>query len=185
MSTAKSGRRWTHPAVAEWRSGPVDAGGESNGHNLLGPQSADQVDARSLQRALEESVSGEVRFDAGTRAIYSHDSSNYRQTPIGVVVPRTIDDVVAAVKACHEHGAPILNRGCATSLSGETTNVAVVIDHSKYLREIEEVNPEERYAWVQPGVIRRSRKALSDRDRDRPRRQATWVRLSWRDVKTA
>ena len=71
-----------------------------------------------------------------------------------MVVPKTIDDVVAAVRVCHEHGAPILNRGCATSLSGETTNVAVVIDHSKHLRGIEEVNAEEGYAWVQPGVIR-------------------------------
>src|SRR5918912_558078 len=114
----------------------------------------------ALQSDLRDNVKGEVCFDAGTRAIYAHDSSNYRQVPFGVVIPEDEDDLVAAVKICHEHGAPVLPRGTGTSLSGETTNVAVIIDTSKKMREILEVNPEEGYAWVQPGVIRDQ---LSDR----------------------
>src|SRR5918912_446527 len=108
----------------------------------------------ALQSDLRDNVKGEVCFDAGTRAIYAHDSSNYRQVPFGVVIPEDEDDLVAAVKICHEHGAPVLPRGCGTSLSGETTNVAVVIDTSKKMREVLEVNADEGYAWVQPGVIR-------------------------------
>jgi FAD/FMN-containing dehydrogenase len=112
------------------------------------------LDALLLRSDLRERVRGEVRFDAGTRAIYAHDSSNYRQVPFGVVIPEDEEDVVSAVEVCHEHGAPVLPRGCGTSLSGETTNVAVIIDTSKKMREILEINPEEGYAWVQPGVIR-------------------------------
>jgi FAD/FMN-containing dehydrogenase/Fe-S oxidoreductase len=112
------------------------------------------LNALALQSDLKDRVGGEVRFDAGTRAIYAHDSSNYRQVPFGVVIPKDAEDVVATVEVCRGHGAPVLPRGCGTSLSGETTNVAVIIDTSKYLREILEVNPEEGYARVQPGVIR-------------------------------
>jgi FAD/FMN-containing dehydrogenase/Fe-S oxidoreductase len=108
----------------------------------------------ALQSDLRDKVKGEVRFDGGTRAIYAHDSSNYRQIPFGIVIPKDEDDVVEAVKVCHKHGAPVVPRGCGTSLSGETTNVAVVLDTSKYMREILEVNAEESYAWVQPGVVR-------------------------------
>jgi FAD/FMN-containing dehydrogenase/Fe-S oxidoreductase len=119
-----------------------------------------------LREQLEATVSGEVRFDAGTRAVYSHDSSNYRQAPIGVVVPRGPDDVVAAVAACHAHGAPVLNRGCGTSLSGETTNVAVVIDNSKYMREILEVDAARGRARVQPGVIRDQLAHMTEAEHD-------------------
>jgi FAD/FMN-containing dehydrogenase/Fe-S oxidoreductase len=112
------------------------------------------LNSLALQSDLRERVRGEVRFDAGTRAIYAHDSSNYRQVPFGVVLPKDAYDVVATMEVCHEHGAPVLPRGCGTSLSGETTNVAVIIDTSKYMREILEVNPEEGFARVQPGVIR-------------------------------
>src|SRR5215208_3526615 len=108
----------------------------------------------ALQSDIRDNVRGEVRFDAGTRAIYAHDSSNYRQVPFGVVIPEDEDDVVAAVKVCHEHGAPVLPRGTGTSLSVEAAKVAVNLDTSKYMREIVEVNPEEGYARVQPGVIR-------------------------------
>jgi FAD/FMN-containing dehydrogenase/Fe-S oxidoreductase len=112
------------------------------------------LNALALQSNLRDAVRGEVRFDAGTRAVYAHDSSNYRQVPFGVVIPKDADDVMAAIEICHKHGAPVLPRGCGTSLSGETTNVAVIIDTSKYMREILEINPEEGYARVQPGVIR-------------------------------
>ena len=128
--------------------------GAGIGHGTLAPEGVEKIDRRALKRALSDAVAGEVRFDLATRAIYSHDSSNYRQPPLGVVIPRDADDVVATVRACHEHGAPVLPRGCGTSLSGETANVAVVIDTSKYMREIIEIDPERRVARVQPGVIR-------------------------------
>ena len=128
--------------------------GNELGHGTLAPKGVERVDRRALKRRLRETVKGEVRFDLGTRAIYSHDSSNYRQPPLGVVLPRDAEDVVAAVAACREHGAPVLPRGCATSLSGETTNVAVVLDTSKFMREIVEIDPRRRTARVQPGVIR-------------------------------
>lgn len=149
MSATES-RHWTHPAVAAWR----DNSGAETGHEMLAPERVEKIDRKSLQRSLRDAVRGEVRFDAGTRAIYSHDSSNYRQAPIGVVIPRDAEDVVAAIASCREHDAPVLSRGCATSLSGETTNVAVVVDFSKLMREIIEVDPAGRRARVQPGVIR-------------------------------
>ncbi|MDQ3862333.1 MAG: FAD-binding protein [Actinomycetota bacterium] len=131
-----------------------------NGSYQLTERQRMNLNLLALQSDLRDAVKGELRFDAGTRAIYAHDSSNYRQVPFGVVIPEDEDDVVAAVKVCHEHGAPILPRGTGTSLSGETTNVAVIIDTSKKMREILEINPDEGYAWVQPGVIRDQ---LSDR----------------------
>ncbi|HST16908.1 MAG TPA: FAD-binding and (Fe-S)-binding domain-containing protein [Gaiellaceae bacterium] len=111
------------------------------------------VDRRALVRALRECVEGEVRFGVGDRALYSSTGSNYRQVPIGVVVPRTTDDVVATVAACREHGAPVLSRGGGTSLAGQCCNVAVVIDFSKYLNRVLEIDAERRLARVQPGVI--------------------------------
>jgi FAD/FMN-containing dehydrogenase/Fe-S oxidoreductase len=128
--------------------------GHELGHQTLAPEGIERIDRRALKQALRDAVKGEVRFDLGTRAIYSHDSSNYRQPPLGVVIPRDAEDVVAAVAVCHEHGAPVLARGCATSLAGQTANVAVVLDTSKYMREIPEIDPERRIARVQPGVIR-------------------------------
>ena len=98
------------------------------------------VDAGALERELRRSVDGEVRFDAGSRAAYSTDASNYRQVPIGVVVPRTVEAGVAAVAVCREHGAPVLSRGGGTSLAGQTCNVAVVIDWSKYCHDVVSVD---------------------------------------------
>jgi FAD/FMN-containing dehydrogenase/Fe-S oxidoreductase len=137
--------------MAEWRARQL---GPNGGHGTLRPAGVADIDLRSLQRVLEREVRGEILFDAGHRAIYSHDSSNYRQPPIGVVVPRDADDIVAAIAACRAHGAPVTSRGCGTSLAGQTANVAVVIDHSKHLREIREIDPERRMAVVEPGVIR-------------------------------
>ena len=125
----------------------------NGGHDLRRPEGTADIDAAALERDLKHSVRGEVRFDRAYRAIYSHDSSNYRQQAIGVVVPADQDDVVAAIAACREHGAPVLPRGCGTSLSGETVNHAVVIDVSRSLRAIREINERERYAIVEPGVI--------------------------------
>ena len=108
-------------------------------------------DAQALAAELTDAIAGEVRFDAGSRATYSTDSSNYRQIPIGVVVPRTIDDVVATVAACHRHGVPITSRGGGTSLAGQCTNVAVIIDFSKYLHKVRSIDPDAQLAVVEPG----------------------------------
>src|SRR4051794_10178064 len=93
------------------------------------------VDASALSSELRGAISGEVRFDAGSRALYATDGSNYRQVPIGVVVPRDVDDVVKTIAICRARGAPILSRGGGTSLTGSCCNVAVVIDWSKYLNQ--------------------------------------------------
>jgi FAD/FMN-containing dehydrogenase/Fe-S oxidoreductase len=117
------------------------------------PRGSVRVDVTRLERALRSAVDGEVRFDAGSLALYANDASNFRQVPIGVVVPRTLDAVVAIHRVCHDFDAPILNRGGGTSLSGETVNVAVVIDHSKYLTGIGETDVERRLVVAEPGVI--------------------------------
>lgn len=111
------------------------------------------VDVEALKKALAGAISGEVRFDGGSRALYATDASNYRQVPIGVVIPKTVEDVERAVAICREYGAPITNRGGGTSLAGQCCNVAVIIDFSKYLNRILELNVEERYAWVEPGCV--------------------------------
>jgi FAD/FMN-containing dehydrogenase len=118
-----------------------------------GMAGATTVDVRGLRRRLEQTVEGEVRFDAGSKAMYATDASNYRQVPLGVVIPRTLDDIVATHRACHEFGAPVLPRGGGTSLSGETVNFAVVIDVSKYLTEIGDADAETQTVVCQPGVI--------------------------------
>ena len=117
------------------------------------PRGSVEIDARALARDLSAALEGEVRFGSQSRALYATDASNYRQVPIGAVVPKTIDDVVAAHAVCREHGAPITPRGAGTSLSGEAVNFAVVIDFSKYLNRILEVDPERRLARTQPGAI--------------------------------
>src|SRR5437879_3549431 len=111
------------------------------------------VDASGLARALLSQIRGEVRFDAGSRALYATDGSNYRQVPIGVVLPRDVDDVIAAVALCREFGAPLLCRGGGTSLAGQCCNVAVVLDFSKYMAKILDIDPARRVARVQPGVV--------------------------------
>jgi FAD/FMN-containing dehydrogenase/Fe-S oxidoreductase len=111
------------------------------------------VDAPALAAALQSRVRGEVRFDNGSRALYATDGSNYRQVPIGVVLPRDVDDVLATVSIAREYGAPILCRGGGTSLAGQTCNVAVILDFSKYMSGILEMDPVRRIARVQPGVV--------------------------------
>jgi FAD/FMN-containing dehydrogenase len=109
--------------------------------------------ARALADDLRRRFRGEVRFDDGTRALYATDSSNYRQVPIGVVIPRDVDDVEAAVAVCREHDAPLLPRGCGTSLAGQSCNVAVVIDSTKHVNRILDIDIEARRARVEPGCI--------------------------------
>src|SRR6059036_525709 len=129
---------------------PAKAGGAEFATGMTGMQI---LDIQGLARELEGAVEGEVRFDSASRALYATDASNFRQAPIGVVVPRTTEDVVATHRVCHAYRAPILSRGCGTSLSGETVNYAVVIDHSKYLNRIGPVDAKARTITVQPGAI--------------------------------
>src|SRR5215831_16258682 len=116
------------------------------------PQSS-LTDAAGLAEALRDSVRGEVRFDASARALYATDGSNYRQVPIGVVLPRDADDVEAAIAISREFGAPLLCRGAGTSLAGQCCNVAVILDFSKHMANILEIDPASRTARVQPGVV--------------------------------
>jgi len=109
--------------------------------------------AADLEKELKREVKGEVRFDRGSRALYATDGSNYRQVPIGLVLPRDEEDVVAAVAACRKFGAPVLPRGAGTSLAGQCCNVAVVLDFTKYMTRILELDTERRFARVQPGVV--------------------------------
>ena len=109
--------------------------------------------ARELEAKLQSTLRGEVRFDAGSRALYATDASNYRQVPIGVVLPRDIADVQATLAACRELGAPVLSRGGGTSLAGQCCNVAVVLDYSKYMRSILALDPKTRLASVEPGIV--------------------------------
>ncbi len=109
--------------------------------------------AGEIARDLAAAISGEVRFGAGDRALYSTDSSNYRQVPIGVVVPRSAEDVVRALEVCRRHDAPVTMRGGGTSLAGQTCNTAVVFDFSKYLRRVLDIDPGARRARVEPGCV--------------------------------
>jgi len=108
---------------------------------------------KNLESDLREAIQGEVRFDSGTRAIYSTDASNYRQIPIGVVLPRTLEDVIKTHEVARSYGAPVLARGGGTSLAGQCCNVAVVMDFSKYLNRVWSVDPVQRIAAVEPGTI--------------------------------
>src|SRR5436305_4934500 len=117
------------------------------------PLATANLDADVLAAELRKHVRGEVRFDRGSRALYATDGSNYRQVPIGVVIPRDLDDVIATVAAARRYGAPVLARGGGTSLAGQCCNVAVVMDMSKYLHHILALDPDGQRARVQPGVV--------------------------------
>ena len=109
--------------------------------------------SRELEAKLRQVVRGEVRFDQASRALYATDASNYRQVPIGLVLPLDEADVVATVAACREMGAPVLSRGGGTSLAGQCCNVAVIMDFSKYMHAILELDPAQKFARVQPGIV--------------------------------
>lgn len=114
---------------------------------------ASEAAAADLEAKLRTRVTGDVRFDSASRALYATDSSNYRQVPIGVVLPRDADDIVATVAVCRDAGAPILPRGAGTSLAGQCCNVAVVMDMSPYYNRILGVDPVLRQARIQPGLV--------------------------------
>jgi FAD/FMN-containing dehydrogenase/Fe-S oxidoreductase len=109
--------------------------------------------AQDLEHDLQNSVVGEVLFDRGTRALYATDASNYRQVPIGVVFPKNIDDVIATVEIARKHGVPMLGRGGGTSLAGQCCNVAIVLDFSRHMRAILNLDPQQKIAEVEPGIV--------------------------------
>ncbi|MFF7970013.1 FAD-linked oxidase C-terminal domain-containing protein [Streptomyces sp. NPDC007905] len=110
-------------------------------------------DTSGLEAALRAEVDGEIRFDAGSRGAYATDGSNYRQVPLGVVVPRTVEAGARAVSVCARFAAPVLSRGGGTSLAGQSTNTAVVIDWTKYCHTLLSVDPDRRTCVVEPGIV--------------------------------
>jgi FAD/FMN-containing dehydrogenase/Fe-S oxidoreductase len=109
--------------------------------------------AVQLEAALKRSIKGEVRFDAASRALYATDASNYRQVPIGVVLPMSAEDVIETVRLCRQYQAPITSRGGGTSLCGQCCNVAVIMDFSKYMNRVISIDAEAKTARVQPGCV--------------------------------
>ena len=107
----------------------------------------------TLTRELAAAVDGEVRFDAATRALYATDASVYQIEPLGVVVPRSVEDVVETVRLAARHGVPITARGGGTSQAGQAIGAGLVVDTSKYLNRVLAVDPGRRPARVQPGVV--------------------------------
>jgi FAD/FMN-containing dehydrogenase/Fe-S oxidoreductase len=124
----------------------------SDNYYLTSPY-AENVNIPELEAELIETISGEVRFDEGSRALYSTDGSNYRQIPIGVVIPKSEDDVVNTIAICRKYGAPVLSRGGGTSLAGQTCNVAVVMDMSKYFNKVLDIDVAGKRVRVQPGIV--------------------------------
>jgi FAD/FMN-containing dehydrogenase/Fe-S oxidoreductase len=111
------------------------------------------ADVAKLTRHLQDVLDGEVRIDAASRALYSTDASVYQIEPLGVVIPRSLDDVVRAVEVAARHGVPITARGGGTSQAGQAVGAGLVVDTSKYLNKVLAVDPDQRTARVQPGVV--------------------------------
>src|SRR5262249_35415129 len=117
------------------------------------PAAGPIVDVAGLRAALEESVSGEVRFDRLSRALYSTDASVYQIVPLGGVLPRSEADLVNTVRACAEFRVPLTARGGGTSQAGQAVGPGVVLDFSKYLDQVLEINTAEHWARVRPGCV--------------------------------
>jgi FAD/FMN-containing dehydrogenase/Fe-S oxidoreductase len=107
----------------------------------------------SLQHELEQAIDGEVRFDKVSRALYSTDASVYQIEPLGVVIPRSAEAVVRAVEIAARHGVPITPRGGGTSQAGQSIGSGLVLDTSKHLNRVIEINAGEQWARVEPGVV--------------------------------
>jgi FAD/FMN-containing dehydrogenase/Fe-S oxidoreductase len=111
------------------------------------------VNRAALRAELEAAVQGEVRFDALSQALYSTDASVYQQKPIGVVVPRSREDVIRIVQICARHRCPMTMRGGGTSQAGQAIGEGLIVDQSKYCNQLLEVNAGERWARVEPGIV--------------------------------
>src|SRR3712207_4499310 len=108
-----------------------------NGHD---PNGTLPFAAAALQDELQRRIAGEVRFDAVSRMLYSTDASNYQIDPVGVVIPASREDVLAAIEIAAQHGVPLLPRGGGSSLSGQTVGAALVIDFSKAMARVIDVD---------------------------------------------
>ncbi len=117
------------------------------------PLISESVDVADFQHALLKEVSGEVRFDRISRALYSTDASVYQIVPLGVVIPKTEEDIIAVVRICGRFGVPITPRGAGTSQAGQAIGPGIQIDFSKYFNRILEINAQERWVRVQPGCV--------------------------------
>ena len=132
------------------RSGVAD---RRQGQEPVGDFRSQMSDFRLLQTELERAIDGEVRFDKVSRALYSTDASVYQIEPLGVVIPKSAEAVVRAVEIAARHGVPITPRGGGTSQAGQSIGSGIVLDTSKHLNRVLEVNPDERWARVEPGVV--------------------------------
>ncbi len=120
---------------------------------MISPVRVGQSGGMTVERALREAVRGQVSFTPADRALVTMDASNYRRTPLGVVAPRDEEDVAAALAVCREHGVPVVPRGGGTSIAGQATGLGVVLDFTRFMDRIEEIDPEHGTAVVQPGVV--------------------------------
>ena len=107
----------------------------------------------SLANDLRRAGVGDVRFDLAHRILYSTDASIYQVEPIGVVIPRTVEELIATVTVCAQQGVPVLPRGAGTSLAGQTVGRALVVDTSRHLDRIVEIDPQAGWVRCQPGVV--------------------------------
>ncbi|MER8232963.1 FAD-linked oxidase C-terminal domain-containing protein [Streptomyces sp. NPDC094049] len=140
------------PPHGETRTTPPPTSSASS-TSLSSPVSSASPDDRELQRRLSHDLDGEVAFDDYTRHLFSRDASMYAITPRGVVFPRHTGDVQATVAAAIEHGVPVLARGAGTSLAGQTVGPGLVLDFSRHMNRILELDPEAGTALVEPGVV--------------------------------
>jgi len=114
---------------------------------------ASLVDANALRMELERSLEGEIRFDAISRALYSTDASVYQIRPLGVVIPKSRQDIIRTVEICNRFRCPLTMRGGGTSQAGQAIGEGIQVDTSKYYNRVLEINAEERWARVEPGVV--------------------------------
>ena len=114
---------------------------------------ANASDTQQLVEELTPHVQGEVRFDKMSRALWSTDASIYQIEPVGVVLPKSNDDVIAVLETAHKYGVSVLPRGGGTSLAGQTVGESIILDFSRHMRDVIEINPDEGWVRTQPGII--------------------------------
>lgn len=119
----------------------------------LGGRPEEQPESAELRSELTKTVRGEVSFDVTARALTTMDASNYRRVPLGVVAPRDADDVAAVLAVCRSRGVPVVARGGGTSIAGQATGTGVVLDFTRHMNRIAELDPDARTAVVQPGAV--------------------------------
>lgn len=141
------------PAAKSRNQGTEEVRVHSSGARIAAAFHREPRAVSKLAAELKQAIKGEVRFSTGDRALYATDASNYRQVPAGVVLPQTAEDVSRCLSICRRHDAQVTSRGGGTSLAGQTINTGVIIDFSKYMNRILELDPTERTARVEPGCI--------------------------------